>query len=86
MTSKLGKKLKQYQLSGLQHILGDTSAAITGNLLNGLTLSGWCPLEKNHFVFYVILMRAALESGGKELLNIAKSGSIPANCLRHTLA
>ena len=51
-----------------------------GNLLRGLTQSGF---KDSFYVFHVILMSAALWSGGEELLNLAESGSIAGHCLRH---
>lgn len=64
--------------------------AATGNLLRGLTLSGVGggasgvrTLEDSFCVFHVILMSAALWSGGEELLNLAKSSSIAGHRLRH---
>lgn len=71
---------------GLQHVFGDTPVAATGNLLRGLAQSGFRGARgrgDSFYVFHVILMSAALWSGGEELLNIAESGSVAGHCLRH---
>lgn len=70
------------QLFGLKRVND-----VTVNLLRGLTsreVKGeLCAFKDSFYVFHVILMSAALWSGGEELLNIAASGSIAGHCFRH---